>query len=257
MPQTTASLSSRQCAAIGAGVAAGEVEDVVAHRLGRDVHRLARDDRAGAGEGAGVVGRAIGVGIDDGDVAGAHAHDRGGHLLVRRGDAVAHLGRADGQVIGAVGESFISAPERCSVGGPHSSMASATPVPSAQCSPSGLATPLPLRQLALDDVEALGDAVAAETGVAGLLPDRFDVVAGPHDVLAPHLDRVDVEQARQLVDGAFDREGRLRGAVAAEAAARDHVGVDGVARRPSCCRSDRRRSGSPCAAASVSLPWLP
>ena len=34
---------------------------------------------------------------------------------------------------------------------------------------------------------------------------------------------------RQLVDGAFHGEGRLRGAVAAEAAARDHVGVDGVA----------------------------
>ena len=41
------------------------------------------------------------------------------------------------------GSSFISAPERCSVGGPHSSMASAAPVPSSQSSPSGFLTPLP------------------------------------------------------------------------------------------------------------------
>ena len=36
--------------------------------------------------------------------AGAHADDGGGHLLVRRGDAVAHLGRAAGEMVGAVGQ---------------------------------------------------------------------------------------------------------------------------------------------------------
>ena len=57
----------------------------------------------------------------------------------------------------------------------------------------------------------------------------FDVVARPHDVLAADLERVDAEDLGQLVHGAFHGEGGLRGAVAAEAAARDHVGIDDAA----------------------------
>ena len=57
----------------------------------------------------------------------------------------------------------------------------------------------------------------------------FDVVARPHDVLAADLERVEAEDLGQLVHGAFHGEGGLRGAVAAEAAARDHVGVDDAA----------------------------
>ena len=68
MPQITASSSRRQAVAIDAGVAAGKFEDVVAQRRGGQRHRLAGDHRAGAGEGAGVVGREIGVGVDDVDL---------------------------------------------------------------------------------------------------------------------------------------------------------------------------------------------
>ena len=77
---------------IDAGMAGGEGKNVVAHRLGSEMDGLARHHRAGAGEGAGVVGRAVGIGVDDVDVAGAHADDGGGNLLMRRGDAVAHFG---------------------------------------------------------------------------------------------------------------------------------------------------------------------
>ena len=108
-------------------------------------------------------------------------------------------------------------------------MASATPVPSSPVVAVRLLDAVALLQLLFDDVEALVDAVAAEARVARLLPDRFDVVARPHDVLAPDLERVDAQRTRQLVHGAFHGEGGLRGAVAAEAAARDHVGVDDVA----------------------------
>src|SRR5476651_878211 len=87
-------------------------------------------------------------------------------------------------------------------------------------------------QLALDDVEAFGDAVAAEARVAGFLPDRLDVVAGFHHVLAPHDDRVDAQLSRQLVDGALDGESGLRSAVAAKAATRRHVRVVGVTVAP-------------------------
>ena len=86
-----------------------------------------------------------------------------------------------------------------------------------------------LLQLPLDDIKAFTDTAAAEAGVLWLLPDRFDVVARPHHILAPHLERVDVEQSCQLVDRTFHREGGLRGAIAAKPAARCHVGVDGVA----------------------------
>ena len=108
-----------------------------------------------------------------------------------------------------------------------------------------LATPLPSGQLALDDVEALGDAVAAEARVARLAPYRFDVVARPHDVLAAHLDRID---AREY---APSRRSRIRWR---RSSARRHS--RGSRRpapcwcrprnpRPSCCRSGRRQRGCP------------
>jgi len=43
---------------------AGKVQDIVAKRGSGQRHRLASDDRAGADEGAGIVGRQVGVGID-------------------------------------------------------------------------------------------------------------------------------------------------------------------------------------------------
>src|SRR5262249_33955671 len=48
-------------------------------------------------------------------------------------------------------------------------------------------------------------------------------------VLAAAPDRAHPRQPRQPVDRALDRKRRLRGAVAAEAAGGDHVGVNGIA----------------------------
>ena len=67
-----------------AGMPAGEVEDVLAQRLGGEVHRLAGDHRAGAGEGAGVVRGQVGVGIDDVDLGRARAEQLRGDLAMRR-----------------------------------------------------------------------------------------------------------------------------------------------------------------------------
>ena len=210
-------------------------------RGGRQRHRLAGDDRAGAGEGAGVVGRQIGVGIDDGDAAGPRAEHRGGDLPMRGDRAVAHLGRADGEVVACRRAAAPSAaPERCSVGGPHSSIASAMPVPSAQSSPAGLRRAAAAGQRLLDEVEALVEPVAAEVDVGGVLPDRSRSSRPGRTMFLRRIANGSMpEQPRQLVDRAFDGEGGLRGAVAAEAAARDHVGVDRVADRPSCWGSDR------------------
>src|SRR6202011_413426 len=83
-------------------MAARIVEDVVAERHGGALDRLPRDNRPGAGEGAGVVGRSIGVAIDDGNAAGPRAKHGRGDLAVRGGRAVAHLGRADREMIAAV-----------------------------------------------------------------------------------------------------------------------------------------------------------
>src|SRR5204863_7785742 len=79
--------------------------------------------------------------------------------------------------------------------------------------------------------EALVEPVAAETDVRGILPYRLDPIVGPHHVLAADLERIDPEEPGQFVDRALDRKGCLRCAVAAEAAARHHVGVDGVSDR--------------------------
>ncbi len=129
------------------------------------------------------------------------------------------------------GKSFISAPERCSVGGPHSSMASATPRPFEPFVAVRLRlTPLPLSSAALDDVEALVDAVAAE---ARRRSGSFQIDSMRSVSRTLFLRRIsnglEASSLGQLVHGAFDGEGGLRGAVAAEAAGRDHVGVDGVA----------------------------
>ena len=56
-------------------------------------------------------------------------------------DPALEMTLARGKVVG--GSSAINAPERCSVGGPHSSIASAIPVPSAHSLPSGLGDPPP------------------------------------------------------------------------------------------------------------------
>ena len=63
-------------------MAAREVDDVVAQRGGGEGHRLTRDHGARAGEGAGVVRREIGVGIDDRDAIRAGGEHGGGELPV-------------------------------------------------------------------------------------------------------------------------------------------------------------------------------
>jgi len=74
----------------------------------------------------------------------------------------------------------------------------------------------------------LVDPVAAELDVGGVLPDRLDAVGFPHLVDAPDLERVHAQQFGKVVNGAFEGESGLRGAVAAEAAGRHHVGIDRV-----------------------------
>ena len=83
----------------------------------------------------------------------------------------------------------------------------------------------------LDEIQTLVEPVAAEIDVGRVLPDRLDPVVGPDHVLAADRERAHPDQPRKVVDRAFDRESRLRRAVAAEAAGRDHVGVDRVADR--------------------------
>src|SRR5262249_33587937 len=61
----------------------------------------------------------------------------------------------------------------------------------------------------LDQVEALRDAVTAEARIARLLPDRLDIVAGPHHVAAPKRDGIETEFVGEIVDRAFNGEGRL------------------------------------------------
>jgi hypothetical protein len=58
----------------------------------------------------------------------------------------------------------------------------------------------------LDQVEALVEPVAAETGIGGVFPDRLDPVGGPHHVLAANLEWAHPEQPPQFVDRAFDCE---------------------------------------------------
>ena len=53
------------------GVATGKLHDVLRHRLGHQVNRLASHHDARAREGAGVIGREIGIGVDDVDIADA------------------------------------------------------------------------------------------------------------------------------------------------------------------------------------------
>jgi hypothetical protein len=77
----------------------------------------------------------------------------------------------------------------------------------------------------------LVEAVAAEADIGRIFPDRLDPVGGPHHVLAANLERAHPEQPRQFVDRTLHRIRRLRRAVAAKAAARHHVGVDGVSDR--------------------------
>jgi hypothetical protein len=85
-------------------MAAGEVQDVVAQGVGREVHGLASDHGARARESAGVVGSEIGVGVDDGDGVRPRTEYRGRDLFVRGDRSVAHLGRTDRKVIAAVGQ---------------------------------------------------------------------------------------------------------------------------------------------------------
>src|SRR3954470_13279694 len=85
----------------------------------------------------------------------------------------------------------------------------------------GLAQPPAALERLLDEIETLIDAVAAELDVGWVLPDRLDSVGLPYLVDAPDLERVHRQQLGEIVDGAFDGEGGLRGAVAAEAAGRN------------------------------------
>ncbi len=118
------------------------------------------------------------------------------------------------------------------------------PVPSSQSSPSGFGSPPPAAKRLLDAGRGIGRARSCRnrrrTGPSR--PTRSSRRGGSCSCGGSRTGRCPSEP-RQIVDRAFDGEGRLRRAVAAEAAARHHVGVDGVADRPSCWRSDRRRAG--------------
>ena len=114
------------------------------------------------------------------------------------------------------------------MGGPDSSMESATPIPSSQSSPCRLWQAPSARQRLLDDVETLINSVAAHHHVGRIFPDRFDPVGVADLVLAPDLEGAHAEHPCKIVEGAFDGEGRLRGAISAKPAGRNHVGVDGI-----------------------------
>ena len=58
-----------------AGVATGKVDYIVRHGLGSQVNRLASYHNARAREGAGVIGCAIGIGVDDVDIVSAGAQN--------------------------------------------------------------------------------------------------------------------------------------------------------------------------------------
>ena len=75
-------------------------------------------------------------------------------------------------------------------------------------------------------VHALVETVAAEIDVRWILPDGFDPVAGADHVDPADRERIEAELARQLIHRRFHGERRLRRAVAAKAAARNHVGID-------------------------------
>ena len=93
----------------------------------------------------------------------------------------------------------------------------------------GLRHTAPALQRGFHEIDALVEPVAAEIDVRRLAPDRFDPVVGTDQIAAADLKRIKLELFRQVVDRAFDREGGLRGAVATEAAGRDHIGIDSVA----------------------------
>ncbi len=107
-------------------------------------------------------------------------------------------------------------------------MESATPIPSSQSSPSGFGSAASARQRLLDEIEALIDSVAANHHVGRIFPDRLDPVGVVDLVLAPDLEGADAQHPREIVEGAFDGKGRLRGAISAKPAGRNHVGIDGI-----------------------------
>jgi hypothetical protein len=61
---------------------AGEVDENVTERECGLLNSLAGYDRPGAGKGAGVVGRLVGVAVDDGNVARARGEHGRGELTV-------------------------------------------------------------------------------------------------------------------------------------------------------------------------------
>src|ERR1700720_3616214 len=77
-----------------------------------------------------------------------------------------------------------------------------------------------------DQVETLIQAIAAETDVAWIFPDRLDPIVGLDHVQTTNRERVHPEQFTQLIDRAFDGKSRLRGAIAPKAPSWNNVGVD-------------------------------
>src|SRR5215472_9757194 len=171
---------------IGARVLRGELQDVLAQCLCRQIDRLARDNRAGAGEGAGVVGRPVGIGIDDVDVAGSRAENGSRDLTVGGDGTVAHLRRADGKMEGPVSlHGHLAARAvfggRTGFGGRVTDTGTFEPI-----IPLGLRQPAALGQGLLHMIHALVQTVAADIDVRCLLPYGLDPVGGPEHVLAAH-----------------------------------------------------------------------
>ena len=88
--------------AMAPGYARGKAQDALAQGFRGQGHSLAGDKGARAGERAGVVAGAVGIGLDDAHPVRRRAEQRGDDLDVLRRRAVAELGGPDRQLVEAV-----------------------------------------------------------------------------------------------------------------------------------------------------------
>src|ERR1700733_6690151 len=176
---------------------------------------------------------------------------------MRRDRAVPHLGRANGEMIGAVGQkrhlrsgAVLGRGSAFQPGYPH-------PPPREPLRAIGLFCPAPARQSLLHPVHALIEPIAAVIDIRSLRPDGLDPVALADHVEPPNRKWIEPEKLGQIVNRGFDRERSLRGTIAAKAAGRYDVGVDRVAVGPlvgatvSRDRTAERRSQGLAAMAAV------
>ena len=172
---------------------AGEIQDVVTQGRRRKLHCPAGNDGARARERPRVVRCEIRIRVDDGDVVGLRAQNRGCDLPMRSDRSVPHLGRADGKMIAAVGQQRHLRPRavlgrRAAFHHRQCNAGALRPVIS-----FGFGSATLRRQGVLDEVEALIEPITAEIDIGGIFPYRLDPIARPDHVLAANLERVDSE----------------------------------------------------------------